>query len=220
MTITEHIVDKTGIPLLDEPSNNKYKMFNTGGVESEIGEFLYALVRMIKPTSILETGTHFGISSTYMALGLKHNNHGKIITIDPIYWDEAKKIHKDLDILSYLEPVTLHAENYETTEMFDIAFLDTEPSLRFNEFEKFYNNVNPGGLIIIHDLHPHLSYGCVNLDHPEFKHWPYGDFREKLGIYIKSHQVQTFSFSTPRGITIFQKSKPVMSYLDLINGVI
>ena len=106
------------------------------------------------------------------------------------------------------------------TEMFDIAFLDTEPSLIFNEFEKFYNNVNPGGLIIIHDLHPHLSYGCVNLDHPEFKHWPYGDFREKLGIYIKSHQVQTFSFSTPRGITIFQKSKPVMSYLDLINGVL
>ena len=46
-------------------------MFNTGGIECEVGELLYGLVRALKPKHILETGTYHGLSSTYMALGLK-----------------------------------------------------------------------------------------------------------------------------------------------------
>lgn len=216
--ITEYIVNKSGLPLLPEPSNSNYRMFNTGGVECEVGEFLYALVRMLKPDRILETGTHFGISSTYFALALKHNNRGTITTIDTIYYDEAKSIHQKMELGNILSQVAIHAENYVTDEMYDIILLDTEPKLRFNEFELFFRNLKPGGLVMIHDLHPHLSYGNFNPDHPDFKHWPYGDFREKLGKYITSHEIQTFSFPTPRGLTIFQKKTDQMSYIKLIKG--
>ena len=35
-----------------------YSAFNDAGIEVETGEFLYALTRLLKPTAVLETGTH------------------------------------------------------------------------------------------------------------------------------------------------------------------
>lgn len=215
--ITDYIVSKTGLNLFDEPTNSNFKMFNTGGVECEVGEFFYSLVRMMKPTSILETGTHFGISSTYFGLALKHNNKGVITTLDPAYYEEAKLIHKTMELEGFVNQVAIHAENFKTDELYDIILLDSEPKLRFNEFDLFYKNLKPGGLIMIHDLHSHLSYGSFNKDHPDFIGWPFGDFREKIGKYIESHEIQTISFSTPRGLTIFQKKTDQMTYIKLIN---
>ena len=59
-------------------------MFNSGGVEVEVAELLYSLVRSIKPNRIVETGTHLGISSLYMALAARENNKGKVITYEII----------------------------------------------------------------------------------------------------------------------------------------
>lgn len=218
MIITEYIKNKGNLNIENEPSNFLYKMFNTGGVECEVGEFLYGLVRILKPEKVLETGTHFGVSSTYMALALKHNNLGKITTIDPIYYKEAKELHKNMELTDLILQVELHAEKYETDDMFDFILLDSEPILRFSEFDKFYKNLKPGGIVIIHDLHKHLSFNSFNTDQPHFKHWPYGDFREKLGKYISDLDVQTFSLSTPRGITLFQKKDDSMSYIKYLNN--
>lgn len=218
MNITEYIKNNGNLTIENEPSNHLYKMFNTGGIECEVGEFLYGLVRMIKPENVLETGTHFGISSTYIALALKHNNIGKIITIDPIYYKEAKYLHSKIELNDFIVQIELRAEKYETKEMFDFILLDSEPILRFDEFDKFYKNLKSGGVIIIHDLHKHLSFNSFNIDQPDFKHWPYGDFREKLGKYIYNFDVQTFSFNTPRGITLFQKKDNSMSYVKYLHN--
>jgi predicted O-methyltransferase YrrM len=217
MTPTEQILSVVGLQY-PEPSNPNYSMFNTGGVEIEVGEFLYSFIKMIKPDRILETGTHFGISSSYMTLALKHNNKGKLTTLDPMYYDEAKLLHNKLNLHGFLNQIQIHAENFNMDEVVDVLFLDTEPKLRFAEFDKFFRNVRPGGFIFIHDLHPNLSYGYINPDHPNFPHWPYGDFREKLGIYIKTNRVQTISFPTPRGITLFQKKSDQMSYIKYIDN--
>ncbi len=48
-----------------------YEAFNDGSVEVEIGEFLHGMVRLLKPRYILESGTYFGISSSYLAQGLR-----------------------------------------------------------------------------------------------------------------------------------------------------
>jgi predicted O-methyltransferase YrrM len=216
--ITDYIINKTSLPLLSEPTNSNYHMFNTGGVECEVGEFLYSFVRMIKPTNILETGTHFGISSTYMALALKANQKGSITTLDPQYYPEARSIHVIMELGGHLKQVEIHAENYKTDETYDIVFLDTEPKLRFSEFDQFFRNVRPGGFIFIHDLHANLAYGNYNPDHPTFLHWPYGDFREKMGDYIKNHDFQTISFPTPRGLSMFQKRSSEMSYIKHIKS--
>lgn len=216
--ITEFIKSKTSLPIFNEPTNNNYSMFNTGGIECEIGEFLYGLVKMLKPKKILETGTHFGISSTYMGLALKDNNFGKIITIDPIYYKEAKELHKKMELNDFILQIELHAEKYETEEIFDFIFLDSEPILRFSEFDKFYKNLKPGGIIMIHDLHPNFSYNIKQNKNLPYPHWPYGDFRIKLGRFIKEQKVQILSFNTPRGLTVFQKNKDDMNYIKYIKN--
>jgi predicted O-methyltransferase YrrM len=217
MIITNYIVEKSGIDIVNEPTNKNYSMFNTGGVECEVGEFLYSLVRLLKPNTILETGTHYGISSTYFALALKHNClGGTITTIDTTYHNEARTIHSKLELVNFINQIEMDVLNFKTDSMFDIIFLDTEPHLRFDEFTRYYDNLKDGGIIIIHDLHPHLSYNLNYIN--DVQHWPYGDFRPKIGKFIKEHSVQTFSLNTPRGLTVFQKKSVHMSYVKYINN--
>lgn len=218
--ITKFIAEKTGLPLLNEPTNENYFMFNTGGVECEVGEFLYSLIRLIKPNQILETGTHYGISSTYMALALKSNNSGHITTIDHVYHDQAKHIHTQTEILPYITQLQMDVNQFSPDKKYQLVLLDTEPILRFDEFIKFYDYVEDGGIIIIHDLHPNLSYNPIENNLLPYKHWPYGDFRVKLGDFIKKYKIQILSFNTPRGLTIFQKNKSDMSYIKYLNNEI
>ena len=213
--ITNLIIEKYGISTESEPSNNNYSMFNTGGVECEVGEFLYSLVRIQKPKNILETGTHFGVSSTYLSLGLKHNRIGGFVTtLDTVYHKQAKEIHEKLEVNSFIKQIEMDVRDFKTNEQFDIILLDTEPILRFDEFVRYYDNLVKGGIIIIHDLHPHLSYNTNYINN--MQHWPYGDFRTRLGSYIKNHLIQTISFKTPRGLTMFQKNSDEMSYIKYI----
>lgn len=218
--ITKHIADKTKWPLSNEQTNKNYFMFNTGGVECQVGEFLYALTKMLQPNEVLETGTHYGVSSTYIALALKENKKGNITTIDCVYYDQAKYIHNKTEVVSYITQLQMDATTFIPNKKYQIVLLDTEPILRFDEFVKFYDYVDDGGIIIIHDLHPNLSFNANQDKSLPYEHWPYGDFRIKLGSFIKEHKVQIISFNTPRGLTIFQKNKSDMSYIKYLNNQI
>lgn len=218
--ITKYILDKTNWHLLNEPTNEDYFMFNTGGVECQVGEFLYALTKLLQPESVLETGTHYGISSTYIALALRENKKGNITTIDYVYHDQAKYIHDKTDVISYITQLQIDATTFVPNKKYQIVLLDTEPILRFEEFVKFYDYVDDGGIIIIHDLHPNLSYNPNQDISLPYAHWPYGDFRVKLGNFIKEHKVQIISFNTPRGLTVFQKNKSDMSYIKYLTNQI
>lgn len=218
--ITKFIAEKSNLPILNEITNNNYHMFNTGGVECEVGEFLYSLVQIMKPKEILETGTYYGISSTYMGLALKENGFGRITTLDLTYHPEAKKIHLDLGLNSIINQIEINSLTFEPDTQYSLILLDTEPCIRFSEFKKFFDFLSPGGLIVIHDLHPHLSYSPdQNKDLP-YPHWPFGNFIPDIGDkYIKEFNVQTFSFPTPRGITIFQKASDQMSYVTFLKQI-
>lgn len=220
MNLTNYIQKETKLQVIQEPSNDKYTCFNTGGVESEVGEFLYGLVRAIKPENILETGTHKGIASSYMALALKENNKGHLDTIefDPQHYEEDYHMWDSLTISNYITLHEMKSENFVTDKVYDLVLLDTEPDIRFEEFIQFYNSVKPGGIIIIHDLHPHL--GLSGLTAHGMEHFLFGDFRKYLGDFILKHEVQVISLPTPRGITIFQKTAPDFSVTKHLKGEI
>jgi len=198
-------------------------MFNDAGTEVEVSELLWALIRMLKPELVLETGTHKGISSSYIAQGMEDNQKGQLITFEIIaaLQKQAVQLWTDLGLTHRITSVLQDALRFDPQDQqFDMLFLDSEPQLRFDEFIRFFPNLKPGGLIIIHDLHPSLGhYGSLHPDHGIYD-WPYGDFRKKLGPYIKNHQVQTFSFSTPRGISIFQKERNDFAFVQHIRGEI
>jgi len=194
-----------------------YKMFNDGGVEIEVAEFLYSLVRMIKPMNIVETGTHLGISALYMALGLHQNQQqGKLTTFEiiPELRREATLLWVDLNMQQYIHSKLQQSLQGLVEENIDLLFLDSEPQLRFDEFLRFWDKVVPGGIILIHDLHP--SFGHHGQTYHGVYDWPYGDFREKMGPYLKSGDIQTVHFKTPRGFTLFQKIDPSFEYIKYV----
>lgn len=213
MNITDYILSKTNRlqrqPEIS-PGDHGFEMFNDAGTEIETAEFLYGFVKLIKPDLILETGTHLGISSTYMGLACQSNNKGNIVSYEingglkrqaEALWHEA-----GLSVGSggTVQCILLSALKAKCEHPIDFLFLDSEPGLRFDEFVKFWPLVRPGGFIGVHDLHPHLGHEGHTVN--GMYDWPYGDFRKKIGGLILSHEVQTFHFTTPRGFVLFQKA--------------
>ena len=223
--ITNKILQKTKLlQVFPEftPGREEFSAFNDGGVEIEVAEFLYTLVRMIKPNYIVETGTHLGISSLYMALALEENGNGALTTFEiiDILRQKAVQLWADLGISHRIQGILQSSLEPSETSVFAVVepinflFLDSEPQLRFNEFVKYWDLVVPGGFIAIHDLHPSVGHSG-QVQHGTYD-WPYGDFREKLGPYMKNLDVQTISFPTPRGFTLFQKRAKNMLYTRYI----
>jgi len=225
MNPTQEIITKGGLTLQPEFQNAKYLMYDEGGIEAECGEFLYGLIRLLKPERILETGTRKGIASAYMGLGLKKNGIGELDTIEfaPEHWPVAKDLWKKLEIDSL---ITLHEKkvedfdpepNFKGSDLsssdymekerrkYDVAFLDTEPDLRFKELVRFFPYVKHGGFIIIHDLHSHMSQ--TKAPGQPFA-WPFGKLPKKIVDWVKDGELRPFHFETQRGMTCFYKSRP------------
>lgn len=199
-----------------------FYMFNDAGTEVEVSELLYDLVRILKPQTILETGTHVGISSSFMAQALEDNKKGELLTfeIESIHRNNALLLWEDLRlknrITSYLQSSLTYVPPKDMK--IGLLFLDSEPQLRYDEFVKFWDYVIPGGYIIIHDLNRCLGH-TDKVIHDMYD-WPWGDFRETLGPYMKNFQVQTMSLPTPRGFTFFQKVSPDFTWINHIKGLV
>jgi len=224
MSITQEILAKTNRLIVQPeitPGCDNFSMFNDAGTEVEVSEWLYAMVKMIKPDLVLETGTHVGVSSTYIAKALQDNNRGRLITFEIIdeHYASAPLLFADVGVTHLIDHHKLDAQKFDPTGLsFDILFLDSEPNLRFDEFLKFWPFLRDGGFIIIHDLNE--SIGHSDNVHNGMYDWPYGDFRDKIGSFILSHQVQTIAFPTPRGLTMFQKTAAGFCATQLLTGQI
>lgn len=188
--------------------NSKYSAFNDAGVECETGEFLYSMVRILKPEHVLETGTHFGVGASYMGLALIDNGGGHLDTIE--FLPEIHAVAKErIDRLGLSHLVTCHLgdvarfdPNYPTFTEYKLIFLDTEPQTRFQELLKFYPNLAPGGFIFIHDLHQHM-HQIPNEDHGFA--WPYGRIPQAMQSLVEYDKLRPIHFETPRGLTGFYK---------------
>lgn len=197
---------KLALPTMPEATNPEYSCVNTGGVETEVGQFLYGLVRLTKPLRILETGTHKGISASYMATALKENGKGSLTTIefDPGNCNESLALFTALMLNPYVQVMQMDAATYPVTpDEFDIIFLDTEPHLRFAEFVRYFPALKPGGFIGIHDLGPHLGQNGLTVN--GLLNWPFGPLPAEMKEMLK--QVQSFHFPSPRGFYLGQKRK-------------
>lgn len=209
-TISKQLEELSGglLKIVNEVGDNtgRYIMFNDGGVECEVGEFLYGLVRMMKPQHILETGTHKGVGAAYMGSALKDNGSGGITTLEFLdnFVAEAGELIKKLNLTMQVNIVKADAKDYEVDHrvLLDILFLDTEPQTRFAELIKYYYKVRAGGIILIHDLHQHM-HQIPNEEHGFA--WPYGPLPEEIKQLIKSGELVKVHFRTPRGLTMFYK---------------
>jgi len=222
MTVTDDIRARTGLCIGQEywtylPG---YTMFNTSSVECEVGEFLWALVRLVKPGRILETGTSHGISAAYMALALKENGRGRITTMDigvtPNATSDATWLFNTLDVSDRIEQLAIDARNYTPDGLFEILFLDTEPGTRFAELTRFWESLREGGFVLIHDLHPNMSQTHEEVN--GFKDWPFGTLPKEIESLIETGELQSFHFTTPRGLYMGQKASPRFYSTSILKG--
>jgi predicted O-methyltransferase YrrM len=191
-----------------DPNKPGYTSFNDAGVETETGEFLYAMVRLLKPKRVLETGTHLGVGASYMGTALKDNKSGILTTIEflPEIWTRSKSRMLDLKLDGFVENLFMDVKEFDPKdERYQLILLDTEPQTRFAELIKFYPYLDPGGFVFIHDLHRHMG------QHDNEEHgfaWPYGPIPKELADLVRAGLLRPIHFSTPRGLTGFYKVHP------------
>jgi len=213
-TISEQIKDSDGtLQIFNESEwgakdehTKKYSAFNDAGVECEVGEFLYSFMRLIKPNFVLETGTHVGVSSSYIAAGLQNNGFGKLHTHEFLShnYDLANLRFNLLDLTDFIDSHFGDVGALNLSVDYDFIFLDTEPQTRFAEMVKFFPNLKEGGFLFIHDLHRHM--GQVPNEEHGFA-WPYGPIPDELNVLFNEKKIVPFHFNTPRGLTMFYKPR-------------
>ena len=129
--------------------------------EYEVTNFLRSLIELMKPTSILETGSYHGFGTVALASGCLMNGFGKVTSLesDESNLEQARKRTRNLaqwvdlvhtDSLEYL--ANAHTPGHGGYG-YDLAFLDSRLDLRHKELELLMNRglLRPHAIVIIHD---------------------------------------------------------------------
>jgi predicted O-methyltransferase YrrM len=114
------------------------------------GRVLSMLMKMIKPTRILEIGTYTGYSALCMAEGLPEN--GELITID-INAELEEMMQKHFDKSTYSKIIKHHLGDaidiIPTLEgMFDVVFIDADKENYATYYDLVFDKINVGGYIL------------------------------------------------------------------------
>src|ERR1700751_5484269 len=75
------------------PHPERWSMYDSMTAEAEVLEFLRTLITTVKPELVVETGAFLGVSTLWIAEGLKRNGFGKIISceLDSVVFAKAQE---------------------------------------------------------------------------------------------------------------------------------
>jgi predicted O-methyltransferase YrrM len=145
------------------------------GINPGDRQAVYKMVRMFKPQTMLEIGTHIGASTMYIALALKANGDNAALTSVDILdvnasdgpWREAGLAQAPRDNMAALDcgdDVTFIAQRSDAflrdavsqDQKFDLIFLDGghEAHTVYCELSMALGILSGGGTIIMHDYYP------------------------------------------------------------------
>jgi predicted O-methyltransferase YrrM len=188
-----------------DPEMGGFSSFNDAGIECETGEFLYSLIRLLKPEQVMETGTHWGIGAAYMGMALEDNKKGYLDTFEFLQ-EIHVRANQRMDALGLLGTrVKTYLKDVATVipeTQYQLILLDTEPQTRFSEMVRFDPYLAEGGFLFIHDLHRHM-HQIPNEEHGFA--WPFWEIPEVMKAFVNHGIYRPFHFSTPRGLTGFYK---------------
>ena len=162
------------------------------GMEVEVLEFLRAVVTTIKPDLIVETGTFSGISTLWMAEGLQANGRGRLITCeyDPKVYENAKARFAKSEFARWIELRNESSLEMKIEGTIDLFFSDSDMPIREQEVRRFLPQINPYGLILMHDASSHLK-----------------QVREAALKLEREGLISVVLLPTPRGLVVAQKKE-------------
>ena len=134
--------------------------------EVEVWEFLKALVVLLKPKVVVETGTYMGDSAAMMAMGCRENGIGHVWTFDP---DEelaarAKKFWEIEEIAEWVTGVCQDARTAPWDQPIDLLFIDGGDD-RLGELDHFAPFLTPRAVVVMHNAHDPqdvYKFGAMN----------------------------------------------------------
>lgn len=145
--------------LLDYPAHDPHggypEAFPTGSMWQVEGQFLYSLVRALKPLRILEIGTSHGCSATHMLQALHDNEYGSLVCVDsgiqvPVVGDMIPDELRDRVNIYY---GTIEDYLYASAELYDFVLEDAMHSPE--QVESIWSHIpmllKLGGVIVSHD---------------------------------------------------------------------
>jgi predicted O-methyltransferase YrrM len=141
------------------PHPDRWSMYDSMTAEAEVLEFLRTLVTTVKPELVVETGAFLGVSTLWIAEGLKRNNRGKIVSceLDPVVFAKAQAKIAASDLSSWIELRNESSLEMQIDGVIDLLFSDSDMAIRAEEIRRFLPQMNPHGLILMHDASSHLK---------------------------------------------------------------
>jgi len=174
------------------PHPERWSMFDSMTAEVEVLEFLRTTVTTIKPELVVETGTFSGISTLWIAEGLKANGRGKVITceFDPVVYANAKTRIENSGVAEWIELRNQSSLEMNVEGTIDLFFSDSDLPIREQEVRRFLPQISPYGLILMHDASSHLKL-----------------VREAALKLEAEGLISVVLLPTPRGLVVAQKKQ-------------
>lgn len=168
----------------------RWSMYDSMTAEVEVLEFLRTMVTTVKPELIVETGSFLGVSTLWMAEGLKLNGFGKIISceVDPVVIAKAQQKIGESGLSQWIDLRQESSLDMKIDGTIDLLYSDSEITIREEEVRHFLPQINPHGLILIHDASSHLRV-----------------VREAAVRMQDEGLISVVCLPTPRGLVIAQK---------------
>jgi predicted O-methyltransferase YrrM len=139
------------------PNPKRWSMYDSMTAEAEVLEFLRTLVTTVKPELVVETGSFLGASTLWIAEGLKQNGFGKVISceLDPVVFAKAQEKITSSELSPWIELRNESSLAMEIKGTIDLFFSDSDLPIREQEIRQFLPQINPHGLLLMHDANSH-----------------------------------------------------------------
>ena len=172
------------------PHPERWSMFDSMTAEVEVLEFVRTVVTTIKPELVVETGTFSGISTLWIAEGLKANGSGKVITceFDSLVFANANQRIQNSGLAEWIECRNESSLDMKVDGRIDLLFSDSDLGVREQEVRRFLTQMNPNGLILMHDASSHLK-----------------QVREAALKLESEGLISVILLATPRGLVVAQR---------------
>jgi predicted O-methyltransferase YrrM len=172
------------------PHPERWSMYDSMTAEVEVLEFLRCVVTTIKPELVVETGTFSGISTLWIAEGLKANGRGRVVTCeyDPVVYANAMQRIASSEFASWIECRNESSLAMNVQGTIDLLFSDSDMPIREQEVRRFLPQMSPHGIILMHDASSHLK-----------------QVREAALKLEAEGLISVVLLPTPRGLVVAQK---------------
>lgn len=141
------------------PHPKRWSMYDSMTAEVEVLEFLRTLVTTLKPELIVETGSFSGVSTIAFAEGLQSNGFGKIISCEydeKVYAVARERVDRS-EVAAYIDLRHESSLEMKVEGRIDLFFSDSDIPIREQEVRRFLPQINPYGVILMHDASSHLK---------------------------------------------------------------